>query len=187
MIERTVVLVKHDGVQRGLIGEVIGRFEQRGFKLAGLKMLLPTEEMAEKQYRLTPEWIKKLADNTRKSYEAKGVKLKESDEALAKKVQAWLKGYLTEGPIVAMVFEGYHAIEVGRKIVGPAEARSAPVGTIRGDFSADSYELADVKQRPVRNVVHASGNKDEAENEIRIYFRKDELYDYEPHEWRVMH
>lgn len=186
-MERTVVLVKHDGVQRGLIGEVIKRFEQRGLKLAALKMVQPTEEMAEKQYQLTPEWIEKIGTTTRKGFEKRGVEVKETNEEIAKRVHSWLKSYLTEGPIVAMVFEGFHAIEIGRKIVGPAEARGAPIGTIRGDFSVESYELADKRERPVRNMVHASGNKAEAENEISIYFNKDEVHDYPLKEWEIMH
>lgn len=186
-VERTLILAKHDGVQRGLIGEVIKRFEQRGLKLAGLKMLQPTKEMAEEHYRLTPSWIQKIGENTRKGFEMRGVKVKESNEEIAKRVHGWLKGYLTEGPIVAMLFEGYHAIEIGRKILGPAEARSAPVGTIRGDFSVDSYDLGDLKKRPVRNMVHASGNKEEAENEIKIYFQEGEVFDYSLKSWEVIH
>lgn len=187
MIEKTVVLVKHDGVQRGLIGEIIKRFEQRGLKIAALRMLQADEGQAEKQYKLTPEWIQKLGDNTRKTMEARGTPIKEANEQIAKKVQKWLKSYLTEGPIVAMVFEGYHAIEIGRKIVGHAEPRQALPGTIRGDFSVDSYELADSKGRPTRNVVHASGNREEAENEIKIYFKNNEIFDYAKKEWNTMH
>ncbi|MFH1054431.1 MAG: nucleoside-diphosphate kinase [Candidatus Woesearchaeota archaeon] len=187
MIEKTIILVKHDGVQRGLIGEVVKRFEQKGLKIAAMKMMVPTKKMALEQYKLTPAWIEKLGNNTRKAAEAKGKKLKETNEEIAKRVQSWLINYLTEGPIVAILFEGYHAIEIGRKIVGPAEARGAEIGTIRGDYSTESYELADMKERPIRNIVHASGNKDEAENEIKIYFSKNEIFDYDKHEWKVMH
>src|SRR3989344_114118 len=163
MIERTLILVKHDGVQRGLVGEIIKRFEQRGLKIAALRLVMATKDMAKTHYKLTPEWIKKLADNTRKVAAKKGQKIKDTDLQIAQKVQGWLGDYLTEGPIVAIVFEGYHAAEVGRKIVGGTEARQAEVGTIRGDFTVDSYQLADMKKRPVRNLVHASGSKEEAE------------------------
>ena len=187
MIEKTVILVKHDGVQRGLVGEIIKRFEQRGLRIASIKMIRPTRAMAKRQYKLTPAWIKKLGDNTRIEAEGRGIKLKETNRQIAERVRSWLMDYLCEGPIVAMVFEGYHAIEIGRKIVGHAEARQAEIGTIRGDFSTESYELADFKKRPLRNIVHASGNKEEANNEIKLWFSKKEIHDYELHEWKIMH
>lgn len=187
MMEKTVILVKHDGVQRGLVGEVIKRFEQKGLKIAALKMLQPAKEHAERQYRLTPEWTKNLAEKSRKATEEKGQKIKESDEELAKRVQSWLVDYLTEGPIVAIIFEGYHAIEIGRKLVGHTESRQADIGTIRGDFSVDSYALADMKKRSIRNIVHASSSKEEAENEIKLWFSNAEIYDYTRKDWQVMH
>jgi nucleoside-diphosphate kinase len=148
LIERTFVAVKHDGVQRGLIGEVIKRFEQRGLKLVAIKMAHPDEKMAARHYPMTKEWIGNTAATTRKAWEAKGITIKESDEEICKRINSWLKGYLTEGPMVAMVWEGIHAIEMGRKIVGTASAKNAAPGTIRGDYSVDSYELADLKKRP---------------------------------------
>lgn len=187
MMQRTVILVKHDGIQRGLIGEIVKRFEQRGLRVAAMKMIKATKEMAAKQYQLTPAWIEKLSNNTRKAAKEKGIELKESNEDIAKRVQGWAIDYLCEGPIVAILFEGYHAIEVGRKIVGHTEARQAQPGTIRGDFTTDSYALGDKKKRPVRNVVHASGNKDEAENETKLWFAESEIYNYELHRWKIMH
>lgn len=187
MIEKTVILVKHDGVQRGLVGEIIKRFEQRGLKIAAMKFIQPTGEMAEKQYQLTEAWIKNLAANTRKSYEEKGTKTKETDRQIAERVRKWLKKYLMEGPVAAILFEGYHAIEIGRKLVGHVEPRKAVPGTIRGDFTVESYEMADNLKRPLRNVVHASGDKQEAENEIKVWFSKNEVYDYKKKDWDVMH
>jgi len=187
MIERTFVAVKHDGIQRGLVGEIIKRFEQRGLKLAAIKMVQVDKDFAEKHYPLTEEWIKNTAAVTRKAYEKRGIKLKESDREICERINKWLKDYLTEGPVVAMVWEGYHAIEMCRKIVGTAESRSAPPGTIRGDYSVDSYELADQKKRPVRNLVHASGNAQEAEHEITLWFRPEEIHDYTRKDWEVMH
>ena len=187
MIERTVILVKHDGVQRGLVGETVKRFEQKGMKIIAMKMVQPNKELALRHYKFTPEWVNKLATNTRKAAEAKGKTLTETDDQIAQRVQGWLINYLTEGPIVAILFEGYHAIEIGRKIVGHAEARQAGIGTIRGDYSVESYDLADVKERPIRNMVHASGSKEEADNEISVWFKDDEIVNYESHEWKIMH
>ncbi len=187
MIERTLILVKHDGVQRGLVGDLLQRFEKKGLKIAGLKMVQPTKEMALKHYVMTPAWIKKLATNTRTAAEKKSLKITETDEQIASRVRDWNVSYLTEGPIVAIVFEGYHAIEVGRKIVGPTNAKDAELGTFRGDYTVESYELADTNQRTIRSIVHASGTKEEAANEIPLWFKKEELFDYPLHVWGIMH
>ncbi len=187
MLQKTVVLIKHDGIQRGLVGEIIKRFEQKGLKIIGMKMVLPTKEIAEKHYKMTGDWIKKLANNTRTAAKAKGQEMNETDEQIAKRVQGWNIKYLTEGPVIVIAIEGYHAIEIVRKIIGHAEARQAEIGTIRGDFSVESYALADMNQRSIRNIIHASGTAEEAENELKIWFNKSELFDYEHHEWKIMH
>jgi len=186
-MERTLILVKHDGVQRGLVGEIIKRFEDKGLRIAALKMVHPDKNIAEKQYRMTPDWIEKLGNNTRKAAEKSGTKMDESNEEIAARVKNWLIGYLCEGPVAAMIFEGFHAIEIGRKIVGHAEARQAEIGTIRGDYTVDSYELADKDQRPIRNIVHASGNKEEAQTETSLWFAEHEIFDYDLHRWKIMH
>ncbi|MFH1511358.1 MAG: nucleoside-diphosphate kinase [Candidatus Woesearchaeota archaeon] len=187
LLEKTFIAVKHDGVQRSLIGEIIKRFEQRGLKLVAIKMVLPSQDLAAKHYPMTEEWVKNTAATTRKAWEEKGVRIDESDKQICTRINSWLKDYITEGPVVAMVWEGIHAIEVGRKIVGTASAKNAAPGTIRGDFTIDSYELADLKKRPVRNIVHASGTKAEAENEISLWFSKKEIFDYHKKEWDIMH
>lgn len=187
LIEKTFVAIKHDGVQRGLVGEIIKRFEQRGLKLGAIKMLQADEELATKHYPVTEEWTKNLASNTRKAFAKKGIEIDETDEEIAQRVNSWLKEYITEGPVVAMVWEGAHAIEVVRKLVGTASAKESQPGTIRGDFSVDSYEIADKLGRPVRNLVHASGNKQEADNEIAIWFKPEEIHDWKRKDWEVMH
>lgn len=187
MMEKTIIIVKHDGVQRGLVGDIIKRFEQRGLRLAGIKMNHATKKMAEQQYKVTPEAIEKTGGNTIKAYKAKGIDFKETKKQITERVFKWLRDYLTEGPVVVMLWEGYHAIEIGRKIVGHAEPRQAELGTIRGDYALESYELADSKKRPLRNIIHASGNKQEAENELKLWFNKEEIYDWEKHDWKVIH
>ncbi|MBT4651657.1 nucleoside-diphosphate kinase [Candidatus Woesearchaeota archaeon] len=187
LIEQTFIAVKHDGVQRGLVGEILKRFEQRGLKLVAMKMVLPTEAIADKHYVLTPAFIEKLGENTRKAAASRGAEVKETNEEIATRVKNWNMKYLTEGPVVAMIWEGFHAIEVGRKIVGPAESKGAPIGTIRGDFSTESYGMADKLGRPLRNLVHASGNKEEAENEIGLWFTPEEIFSWEKERWKVMH
>ena len=114
------------------------------------------------------------------------IDITETDEEIAKGIHDGLKNYLREGPVVAMIFEGYHAIDIGRKIVGPTESRTAPVGTIRGDYSLDSYDLSSEQKRAVRNVIHASGDADDAKKEIELWFDKKDIYDYHKHDWSVM-
>ncbi len=177
--ERTLVLIKPDGVQRGLVGEIIKRFEQRGLKISALKMVEGGEEQIGKHYAEDIGWLKSVGKKTRKSFAEKGIEMEEADESIGRRIRAWLMNYVSSGPVVAMVVEGNHAIEVVRKITGATEPRTAPAGTIRGDFSIDSYMLGDNLKRPVKNLIHASGNKKEAENEIHVWFSEDEIYDYE--------
>ncbi len=178
MKERTLILVKHDGVLKGLVGEIIKRFESIGLNVVGMKMIWADEGLADKHYLTTPEWIKTLADKTRKAFKERGIELKDTDEQLAGRVKDWNKKFLKEGPVVAIVFEGPHAVELGRKLVGHTEPRQALPGTIRGDYSFDSYQLGDKEQRPIRNLVHASGTQEEAEREIALWFKKNEIYEY---------
>ncbi len=178
MIERTLILVKHDGVLKGLVGEVLKRFEQVGLKIAGLKMVKATDHIANNHYVVTEEWANALAEKTKKSYAEKGIAMKETPKQIAERVQKMNKTFLQEGPVIAMVFEGPHAVELGRKLVGSTEPRQALPGTIRGDFALDSYALSDKKGRSVRNIVHASGTKMEADREIGLWFTTQELHSY---------
>ncbi len=177
--ERTLVIIKPDGVQRTLIGEIIGRFEKIGLKLVGMKMCLPTEEHVEKHYTLDPEWRRITGEKRIKNAKEKGEVLKTEDpfEITAVILQK-LKKYLTSGPVVAMVWQGAHSTELVRKIVGGTEPRSSDVGTIRGDFVLDSYIMADTDGRAVRNLIHASGSTKESEAEIKHWFKPEELVDY---------
>ncbi len=181
-IEQTFVMIKPDGLQMGVVGEIIKRLEQRGLRLVAIKMMMGDDKLLDKHYRLTDEWVTSLAAKTRAAF-----KSKETDRQIAERVQNWLKDYIKEGPVVPMVWEGYHAIEIVRKIVGHTEPRQALPGTIRGDFTLESYAMADDKGRPLRNLVHASGNEDEAENEVKLWFKPSELHSYELERWRVMH
>ncbi len=186
MIEQTLILAKPDAVQRSLVGEIIKRFEQKGFKIAGIKMVHPTEEQLGVHYADDPEWKSTVAKKTREVFAKKGIELKETDEEIGQRVRRWNMEGL-KNPIVAIVFEGNHAVEMGRKIVGHTEPKTALPGTIRGDFSADSFQAADKGQRTARNLVHASGSVEEAQREIKIWFNNEELYDYEKHDWQIIH
>jgi nucleoside-diphosphate kinase len=182
--ERTLVVVKPDGIQRALIGEIMGRYERLGLKLVGLKMLVPTEAMIEEHYLLDPNWKKNVGEKSIASYVKKGETPPSSDPIeVANIVVAALKKYMTSGPVIAMVWEGAHAVELVRKITGGTEPRSAAIGTIRGDFVLDSYQMADTDGRAIRNLIHASGSIAEADMEIPHWFSAKELISYRiPHE-----
>ncbi len=177
--ERTLVIIKPDGIQRGLIGEIMSRYERLGLKLAGMKLMVPTAEQIEGHYLLDPNWKKNVGEKAIESYKKKGETPPSSDPIeVGNQVVARLKKYMTAGPVLCMVWEGAHAVELVRKVTGGTEPRGAQVGTIRGDFLVDSYQMADMDDRAIRNLIHASGSVGEADNEIPHWFSKDELINY---------
>jgi nucleoside-diphosphate kinase len=177
--ERTFVIIKPDGIQRSLVGEIVERFERIGLKLVAMKMVLPTKELARKHYTIDPEWIRKVGEKSIAGYEKKGIKPPTKDPiALGEKVLERLVKYFVSGPVVTMVWQGAHAVGIVRKIVGGTEPLTSDVGTIRGDFVLDSYQIADIDDRAIRNLVHASGNVEEAKGEINLWFKDSEIIKY---------
>jgi len=177
--ERTLVIVKPDGVQRSLIGEVIGRLERVGLKLVASKFAVADVNLVEKHYTVDPDWKKNVGEKSIIAYEKQGKECPYKDPIeMGDFVLGKLKKYISSGPVMMMVWEGAHSVAVVRKLVGGTEPRTSDVGTIRGDYVHDSYEIADVDGRSVRNVVHASGSPEEAEKEIDIWFKKEEVIDY---------
>jgi nucleoside-diphosphate kinase len=148
--ERTLVLIKPDGVQRQLCGRIIQRFEDAGLKIVGVKMVWADKDFAEKHY---------IAHQDKKFFKP-------------------LVDFLIEGPVIALALEGLHAVEIVRKIIGGTEPRTATPGTIRGDFACHSYEYMDAQNKTIRNLIHASGAKDEAKKELSQWFSVDELHSY---------
>jgi nucleoside-diphosphate kinase len=188
--ERTLVIVKPDGVQRSLVGEIIGRYERTGLKLVAMKMMTPAEDFAQKHYYDVggDEWLESVGAKARAAYEKKGMQ----SPYATNKDNGWavLKSnakYLSSGPVVCMVWEGNQACALVRKITGTTEPLSSDVGTIRGDFTLDSYQLADIDQRSVRNLIHASGNPEESAKEIPIWFKEEELQDYKSIQERILY
>ena len=177
--ERTLVIIKPDAVQRALIGEIIMRYERLGLKLVGLKMTVPSEEQIEKHYTLDPAWRRVTGEKTIASYKSRNLPPPSEDPLeITAKILKNLKKYMTAGPVICMVWEGAHAVELVRKITGGTEPRGAAVGTIRGDFVIDSYTMSDADDRAVRNLIHGSGSVEEANMEIPHWFKKAELIDY---------
>ncbi len=177
--ERTLVLVKPDGVQRGLVGEIISRFERKGLKVVGLKMVWSTATLAKNHYDMPKEDKQLLGERTIAAYKEKGEDIKRTPIEIAEDIQKRLMRYLVTGPVVAMVIEGAHAIQHVRKIRGHTNPLSADVGTITADLTIDSYFISDPDERSIRNLVHASGSIEEAEREIKLWFDADELHNYD--------
>jgi nucleoside diphosphate kinase (EC 2.7.4.6) len=182
-MERTFVLLKPDAVQRGLIGEIISRFERTGLKIVALKMIRPTKEQAMNFYPSDEEWLTSVANKSLTVYKQLGIDPKKDFGTtdpieIGKIIKEWLAEFIASGPCVAMVIEGNRAIEVVRKIVGATRPYEAQPGTIRGDYSTDSPELANILKRPLRNLVHASDSKEVAEKEIKFWFKDDEIIKY---------
>ncbi|MEK7390851.1 MAG: nucleoside-diphosphate kinase [Patescibacteria group bacterium] len=177
--ERTLVIIKPDGVQRSLVGEIIKRHERVGLKLVGLKMTVPSAEMVEKHYTLDPNWRRVTGEKRIKAARDKGEKPpSENPLEITAIILEHLKKYLTSGPVIMMVWEGAHAVAIVRKIVGGTEPLATDVGTIRGDYVLDSYTMSDADGRAIRNLVHASGSTAEAEKEIKHWFDEREITDY---------
>lgn len=177
--ERTLVIIKPDGIQRTLIGEIIKRYERMGLKMLAIKMLVPTEEHIEKHYTLDPNWRRVTGEKTIKGYQDKGMTPPSMDPLeITAKILENLKRYMTSGPVIAMVWQGAHAVKIIRKVTGGTEPLTSDMGTIRGDYVLDSYQMGDTDGRAVRNLIHASGSVEEAELEIKHWFNENEIINY---------
>jgi nucleoside-diphosphate kinase len=176
--ERTFAILKPDVLQRGLIGEVVGRFEKAGLKLVGLKMIMATEEQCWTHYNKDDAWFLKKGQMTVENRIAKGLPVDKEVAEYGKDIVHALVKFMTCSPIIPMVFEGNQAVAIVKKMVGGTEPLTSDVGTIRGDYTIDSYELSNIDARAVRNLVHCSDQVSEAERETKIWFKDEELLSY---------
>jgi len=189
--EKTVLLVKPDGVKRGIIGDIVARLEQRGLKIIALKMLNASEEKARKHYPGTDQWLTGMGNKTLENYEKYGKNAvdeigTDDPKKIGEMIYDWNVKYLTSGPMVAVLIKGLHAIDMVRKIVGHTLPSKADMGTVRGDYSVDSPTLANEQKRAIRNIVHASGDPDEAKHEIEYWFSDKEICDYKRSDEDIM-
>lgn len=176
--ERSLVMIKPDGVQRGLVGEIVSRFEKKGLKVVAMKMVWPSLELAKRHYNQPQSAMMALGERTKAAYREKGIEDTRDPMDIARDIQKKLEKYLTTGPVVAMVVEGAHAVAYVRKIRGHTNPLAADVGTITADYTIDSYFISDEDERAIRNLVHASGTVEEAQAEIKIWFKGNEIFDY---------
>jgi len=182
-VKRTVILVKPDGVERGLVGELIGRFEKVGFKIIAMKMAWVNKGHVAKHYMDEKKYLTNIGERTLEDYKKFGFDPNEtlgtkSAYKIGQKVRHWNMEALSRGPLVAILFEGVNAIEIARKMVGHTNTSEAVPGSIRGDYSADTPVLATLQNRPIKTIVHASGNEEEAEFERKLWFKEDEIFSY---------
>ena len=185
--ERTFVILKPDTVQRSLIGEVIRRFEKTGLKCTSMKMFVPQEEQLIQHYNKTEEWFLKKGTNVVNDLMAQGLPIDKEPIEYGKDIIRTIVKYMTAAPVVAMVWEGNQAVAVVTKIVGTTEPATSDVGTLRGDYTIDSYGHASFETRAVRNLVHCSDAVSEAEREIAIWFKENEIMQYNTAQERIMY
>ena len=181
--ERTFMMVKPDGVARGLTGEIFRRIEDRGLKIIACKMVHPTEEHIHKHVPVDPVWIERLGNKGLKTFKEYGVdpvkELGTNDpKKIGEMVRQSLVEYLISGPVIATVVQGIHAIDMVRKVAGDTLPVFADAGTIRGDYSVDSPAVANLEKRSIKNIMHASETPEEAENEINLWFKPEEVFSY---------
>ncbi|HVV15128.1 MAG TPA: nucleoside-diphosphate kinase [Candidatus Paceibacterota bacterium] len=181
--EKTFILIKPDGVRKGLVGEILKRFEQRDLKIVALEMFHATRKEMDNHYPKDEKWIRRLGEKTMATYAKYGQDVKKdfgtSDlTRVGKTVRNWLLDFMSSAPMVKIVVQGVHAVDMVRKIVGPTMPYLAEMGTIRGDFSADSPVNANAERRAVFNLVHASETPEEAKHEISHWFGKNAIHKY---------
>jgi len=189
--ERTVVLIKPDGVKRGLIGEIISRIERRGLKIIALEMFRATKDQIDYHYPKNEQWVRRLGEKTLKNYQEYNIDVKkelgaEDTLKIGKTVRGWLIDFMVSGPMVKMIVEGVHAINMVRKITGTSMPSQAEMGTIRGDFSVDDATAANRGKRAIHNIIHASENPKEAEHELGFWFAAEDIFDYKRAEEDIM-
>jgi nucleoside-diphosphate kinase len=175
MQERTLVIVKPDAFERGLTGVILARLEQRGLVAEAMRVSKNETEIIEDHYPRSDEWLSAVGNKTLDDYAKLGISAKDrlgTDDAaeIGRMVRGWLTEFLLSAPVVPMVISGNRAIETVRKIVGHTLPVAAAPGTIRGDYSSDSPDIANEEQRPVKNLIHASGDPEEAAREIKLWF-----------------
>lgn len=182
--QKALLIIKPDGVQRGLCGTILKRFENAGLTIIGLKFMSADPATVKAHYPENDVWFGKVGQRTLTNYAKKGLDAKKvfaTDDAVAigKTVKQWLISYFQESPVLVVAVEGYETIEIVRKISGNTIPVLAAPGTVRGDFSHDTIDLANEQARPLRNIIHASDSVEDGEKEVALWFKNEELFSYE--------
>ena len=175
-----MIVFKPDSVERGLVGEILARFERAGLRIVGSKTLTVTKDFVAHHYPDKVDFLRSMGTKTLENYAEVGLDpIKElgTDDPveIGRRIRQWNMDFLSRGPVIAFVLEGNHAVANVRRLVGKTIPSTAESGTIRGDYSVDSSILANREKRAVQNLVHASGTVEEAKEEIKLWFKSDEL------------
>ena len=179
--EQTFVMIKPDGVQRNLVGEIIRRFEVSGLKLVALKMVVPDRDRLTRHYSKSDEWYTSKGTKVVEKLVSMGQEPTKPAIEYGKRIVEALLDYMSAGPAILMIWEGNRAMSVVKKLVGSTEPLTSDIGTIRGDYTLDTYDKANEDDRAVRNLMHCTDPADgaeEATREIGIWFTPEEVVNY---------
>ena len=187
MIERTLAIIKPDGIQRGLVGEIVGLFEKAGLKIVGMKLVWPDKKLVGEHYADDEDYLTGVGEKALVNAKEKGVEMKETALEIGQRVRESNIRYISTGPVLAFVLEGNTAVQSVRNMIGGTNPLTADIGTIRGDLTIDDFMQSDAESRSVRNLMHASGDVDEANREIPLWFEKSELFEYQTVMDKVLH
>lgn len=185
--ERSLIILKPDAVQRSLMGEIIGRFERVGLKFVAFKFVTPGEEQLFAHYNKDDAWFEKKGANMITNLEDQGKKAEKSALEYGKDIIRAVVKEMQQSPVLAIVVEGSTAINTVTKLVGTTEPATADIGTIRGDYTVDTYAHATFEDRSIRNLIHCSDVPEEAEREIALWFNEDELMDYTTAQEKILY
>lgn len=175
-MQRTLVVLKPDAVQRSLIGEIISRFERVGLKIVAMKMLVPSDELVRQHY--TDDLVPVMGNKTTKDWDAWGIAYEKSKDQIGREVLQATRDFMRSSPVVAIVLEGDHVVEIVRKMIGSTGPKDSAPGTIRGDYAHVALGRASLANKGGANLVHASGSPEEAENEIALWFPGEAMLQY---------
>lgn len=176
--QRTFVLLKPDAVQRSLVGEIIRRIERTGLKFSAFKFLVPSEDALVRHYNKDTAWFEAKGARIVADRTAHNLPIEKSATEYGKEIIDGIVKFMTAGPVLLFVVEGNESVAVVKKLVGTTEPATSDVGTIRGDYTIDSYAHSSVQNRAVRNLVHCSESPEEAEREIAVWFKPEEIVNY---------
>lgn len=171
-------MIKPDGVQRSLMGEIIKRVERTGLKFTAMKFFIPDEKKCWEHYNKDEKWFLEKGSNIVKDLKEAGIAVEKEALEYGRDIIRQLAEFMTSGPVLAMIIEGNQAVGIVKKLVGGTEPLTSDVGTIRGDFTLDSYALSGIDRRAVRNLIHCSDKPEEAEREIKLWLKEDETVKY---------
>jgi nucleoside-diphosphate kinase len=185
--QRSLVILKPDAIQRSLVGEIIERIERTGLKITAMKLLLATREQVIAHYHKDDAWFLKKGTKIVEDRKANGLAIEKEAIDYGRDIIEQNVKFMTSGPTVAFIVQGNEAPAIVKKITGGTEPATSDVGTIRGDYTLDSYEHAGVSGRAVRNLLHCSENVEEAEREIAVWFTSQEIIDYRLIQERILY